>query len=142
MLTSTQINSIRGVVPKVLNRYVHEVPDLIRKRLWTDGTYSDGSSIVTYKAQPPYNYSPATVRIKNAKGQPTDRVTLKDTGGFYRSIKAEATGNGYTVEGDTDIFQESVEDKGILELSEDDLNKLSPKILLDVQKEIKAILLS
>lgn len=31
-------------------------------------------------------YSPVTVRIKQEQGQPTDRVTLKDTGDFYRSF--------------------------------------------------------
>jgi len=31
-------------------------------------------------------YRPATVRIKKAKGQPYDRVTLKDTGAFQDSF--------------------------------------------------------
>ena len=31
-------------------------------------------------------YRPATVRIKKAKGQPTDRVTLKDTGRFHKNL--------------------------------------------------------
>lgn len=32
-------------------------------------------------------YSPYTIQIKSQKGQPTDRVTLKDTGAFYESWK-------------------------------------------------------
>ena len=31
-------------------------------------------------------YTPRTVAIKKKKGQPTDRVTLKDTGDFYKEI--------------------------------------------------------
>jgi hypothetical protein len=31
-------------------------------------------------------YTPFTVSIKRIKGQPTDRVTLKDTGDFYQSF--------------------------------------------------------
>ena len=31
-------------------------------------------------------YKPATIRIKKKKGQPYDRVTLKDTGFFYSSV--------------------------------------------------------
>lgn len=31
-------------------------------------------------------YSPYTIQIKQQKGQPTDRVTLKDTGDFYNSF--------------------------------------------------------
>lgn len=31
-------------------------------------------------------YKPATIREKKKKGQPTDRVTLKDTGVFYNAV--------------------------------------------------------
>lgn len=34
-------------------------------------------------------YRPATVQIKAQKGQPTDRVTLRDTGDFYEGITAQ-----------------------------------------------------
>lgn len=34
-------------------------------------------------------YKPITRRIKRAKGQPTDRVTLKDRGDFYDGIVAD-----------------------------------------------------
>lgn len=36
------------------------------------------------KIEPPY--TPFTQSIKREKGQPTDRVTLKDTGDFHESI--------------------------------------------------------
>lgn len=36
--------------------------------------------------QPPY--TPTTQRIKQRKGQPINRVTLRDTGDFYRGIDA------------------------------------------------------
>lgn len=32
-------------------------------------------------------YAPYTVQLKMQKGQPTDRITLKDTGAFYESFK-------------------------------------------------------
>lgn len=40
------------------------------------GMKADGNEIY-----PPY--APLTIAIKRMKGQPTDRVTLKDTGSFY-----------------------------------------------------------
>lgn len=43
------------------------------------GEYSTGEDI-----RP--EYSPITVKIKEAKGQPSDRVTLKDKGDFYQSF--------------------------------------------------------
>lgn len=44
------------------------------------GEFADGSMI-----RPAY--TPFTISIKKKKGQPTDRVTFKDTGKLYDSIK-------------------------------------------------------
>lgn len=38
------------------------------------------------------SYTKRTKRIKESKGQPTDRVTLKDTGEFYRGIRVDVVG--------------------------------------------------
>jgi hypothetical protein len=37
------------------------------------------------------DYTPFTKRIKQAKGQPSDRVTLKNRGDFWNSIKTSPT---------------------------------------------------
>jgi len=39
------------------------------------------------------DYADSTISIKLKKGQPTDIVTLKDTGDFYGSIEVRATSN-------------------------------------------------
>lgn len=49
-----------------------------------DGKDSDGKEITP-------GYSPFTIMIKKQKGQPTDRVTLKDEGDFYNSFFLNAT---------------------------------------------------
>ena len=38
-------------------------------------------------------YAPSTIRIKARKGQPTNRVTLKDTGDFYKSFDVQIKPN-------------------------------------------------
>jgi len=38
-------------------------------------------------------YAPSTIRIKARKGQPTSRVTLKDTGDFYKSFDVQIKPN-------------------------------------------------
>lgn len=53
-------------------------------------------------------YSPFTVVIKKQKNQPSDRVTLKDTGDFYSSFKVTAKKNetiifADTIKGDKDL---------------------------------------
>jgi len=77
------------LVQKNLNDFVsaeilsreREILDLNRiDQLYKSGVDSDGVVIV-----PEYTY--VTKTIKRVKGQPTDRVTLKDTGKFYKSFR-------------------------------------------------------
>jgi len=42
-------------------------------------------------------YSPFTIQIKSQKGQPIDRVTLKDTGAFYDSFYVELNDTYFTI---------------------------------------------
>jgi len=49
-----------------------------------EGKRSDNSNITP-------EYTPYTVFLKRIKGQPSDRVTLKDKGDFYNSIKTSPT---------------------------------------------------
>jgi hypothetical protein len=53
------------------------------------GLRSDGSEILP-------SYSDFTIEMKKLKGQPYDRVTLQDTGDFYRGIKSDV--NGLTID--------------------------------------------
>lgn len=43
-------------------------------------------------------YTARTVAIKSRKGQPTDRVTLKDKGDFYRGIFIDVRGDIFVTE--------------------------------------------
>lgn len=65
-----------------------EFTDLIIKlntesQLYDQGIDSEGKSLSDIGG----GYSPRTIEIKQEEGQPTDRVTLKDTGEFYRSFR-------------------------------------------------------
>jgi hypothetical protein len=42
-------------------------------------------------------YSPATLQIKRLKGQPTNRVTLRDEGDFHFSFFIEFTSDGFEI---------------------------------------------
>ena len=53
------------------------------KQLFDKGIRSDGSNV-----EPPYTQ--VTKSIKRRKGQPVDRVTLKDKGSFYDRFKIDA----------------------------------------------------
>jgi len=63
-------------------------------------------------------YTPFTKQLKQEKGQPTDRITLKDTGDFYMSFDVIPYRGGFNIvadgfkqgeaggAGNTDLFEE------------------------------------
>jgi hypothetical protein len=67
-----------------------EIAELNRGQMFV-GKRSDGSDITP-------SYSPFTVEIKDQKGQPSDRVTLKDTGAFWESIKVDVNSDSFTID--------------------------------------------
>lgn len=56
-------------------------------QLYRDGENSEGIKLSTIGG----SYKPSTVRIKKSKKQPTNRVTLYDTGKFHKSFTAKPT---------------------------------------------------
>lgn len=57
-------------------------------------------------------YKPFTIAIKKEKGQPTDRVTLKDTGEFHRSIFVKFEGDKIIIDSDSDLRNKLVDKYG------------------------------
>lgn len=89
-------------------------------------------------------YSDLTIEIKKSKGQPTDRVTLKDTGAFYDSwnivVKmGEVVIDADPIKDDTNLFDEWGED--IVGLTENSLQVLTdlirPKLITAVNEAIR-----
>lgn len=70
------------------------IGDKNAEQLW-EGKRSDGSII-----EPPYRA--LTIEIKSVKGQPTDRVTLKDEGDFYQGLTAVAKPDSFSIIGTDD----------------------------------------
>lgn len=90
-------------------------------------------------------YSFATIILKEQKGQPVDRVTLRDSGDFYASHNVVLINDGFEITADT-----LKEDNDLLEVWGEDILKLTPENLdkvIDVTREIalkwiKEVLLS
>ncbi|MDB4278967.1 hypothetical protein N9917_05135 [Deltaproteobacteria bacterium] len=89
------LNSLEATVNKlktVINPSIRESVDKnknVIKTAQTDeqmfsGITAGGSSIR------PFPYAKSTINYKRKKGQPTDRITLKDSGDFYDSIEVES----------------------------------------------------
>ena len=68
-----------------------------RVQLYKEGIDSEGKTLVSIGG----NYAPSTVRKKKRKSQPTNRVTLYDSGEFYDSFTVTPTANAdYTIDSD------------------------------------------
>lgn len=75
----TIVEVIQGVINENYDVITYlNSEDQLNKR----GVDRNGVSIAAYEP-----YRPLTLKIKRAKRQPIDRVTLRDTGAFHRSFK-------------------------------------------------------
>ena len=80
-------------VEEAFNDTARDFTDLQREQLFS-GINAEGDPI-----EP--EYSPRTVAIKKKKGQPTDRVTLRDTGDFYKGVFMDPREDIYVVDSAT-----------------------------------------
>jgi len=89
------------------------------------------------------DYSPYTVELKRLKGQPTDRVTLKDTGAFYNSFTVTVRPfliliSADTQKDDNDLAQDWGQD--ILGLSNESIERLKPLVIEHYTRYIRGLL--
>jgi len=82
------------------------------------------------------SYSPYTVKEKLRKGQPIDRVTLKDTGDFYATFKVIPFKGGFTIEANTIKDRQNLENDWGTEII--GLNQENLQRVIDYYKEIIA----
>lgn len=109
-----------------------DVLDLNRDEQLYQGVRADGSAIT-----PPYK--PITVQIKQRLGQPTDRVTLRDTGDFYDSFEIEFNQDDFQIVA-TDRKTAGLQSKykNILGLNDSSIEQViqivKPRLLTEINK--------
>lgn len=72
-------------------------------------------------------YAPVTISFKRTNNQPFDRVTLKDTGAFYRSFNVRYEMGGIVIDADTVKDGEDLRERwgnDILGLNNESIEKL------------------
>lgn len=95
-----------------------------------------GTDGYTSSIQPPY--TARTIKNKIKKGQPVDRVTLRDTGDFYKSLRVEFDEDGfYITSTDEDLMNLLKEKYGspILRLSDSNMSILLHEFIRPSLKE-------
>ena len=122
-------------VRKALEENQNRIVDLNIEQLYEYGMNSLGIRIDTY--QP---YSPYTIQVKQQKGQPYDRVTLRDTGDFHKSFEVTFEPRGFYITATDYKTQELVDRYGveIFGLTEENREKLVVEYVIPiVTKELK-----
>ena len=114
---------------KSVEKDADKVVEIEKDRLFSGKTYT-GESIVP-------EYAPRTVQIKTKKGQPTDRVTTRDTGYFHSRLELQVSKSIVTFTSDdgVQIYLEKKYDNlmGLSEKSkeliiQDIINRVNPKL--------------
>lgn len=92
-----RLRKFKEILPQELKEEIMEnkaviVKMITEKQLYEQGVNGRDEFIASYAP-----YAPRTIQIKQKKGQPTDRVTLKDTGEFYDSFDVVFDESGFYV---------------------------------------------
>lgn len=87
-----QALDLRTKIPEILQETADAIADQQAEQMFA-GERSDSTEILP-------DYTDLTIAIKKAKGQPTDRVTLRDTGSFQNKIKVAVKSDRFTVSSD------------------------------------------
>jgi hypothetical protein len=80
-------------------------------------------------------YAPITEEIKQFQGIPFDRVTLYDTGKFYRSFEFIQQGDGFILRADTSKEGEDLTERwgdNIIGLNDESIAKLNQEVLPEI----------
>lgn len=93
-LTNVKQNYKGFIIYILNNQYVRDwIINTIQERLFEKGQTASGKDLNTNNSARGNVYATQTIIYKGQKGQPFNRVTLKDTGKFYNSFKVSVSKN-------------------------------------------------
>ena len=115
------INSGKWVQQIIYDNEAYIVDLNAEEQLYEQGVNNLGVSISDYAP-----YSPVTIEIKKAKGQPTNRVTLRDEGDFESSFFLEVGQSQFEIKASDWKTEELIKKYGrqILGLTNENIEKL------------------
>ena len=123
---------------KDLQKYVLDLNRI--EQLYKRGIDAEGVTLESIGG----SYTEFTVAIKQTKGQPTNRVTLKDTGDFYDSFELAVKGEGIEIKANPIKEGISLEVRwgddiiGLADTSKEELiEKLKPLIIREVRERLE-----
>ena len=81
-----RLRKFKDELPELLEETVYEVEDVIVSAIADDQLYRRGLTGKGVKIASYEPYAESTIRRKKFHGQPTTRVTLRDTGDFHKNM--------------------------------------------------------
>ena len=136
---TNRVKDYKESIPVIVGKTVKEneaiiIDFIIEDQLFEKGINGSGQSLG--------DYSPITVSIKREKGQPTDRVTLRDTEAYHNSHTLEVTQEGgFAIKVSDFKYGELVERYGNIDaLTDENLQDiLRSYVLPDLLEEFRKI---
>ena len=137
-----RLRAFRDELPIFLESIIRDKEDVIISAVADDQLYRRGINGRGVKIMDYQPYKPRTIEIKKLKGQPTTRVTLRDTGSFHKSMRVEYTPEGFYITSD-DYKTEMLKEKygpEIMRLTDKNLTRiLRVHIRRELGKRIKEV---
>lgn len=107
-----RLRAFKEHLPELLEEAVRAKEDVIVSAIADDQLYRRGINGRGVKIMEYAPYRPSTIRNKQKKGQPTTRVTLRDTGAFHKSMFVVFDSEGFYITASDPKTQALVEKYG------------------------------
>lgn len=135
-----RLRAFRDYLPQMLGEIIMDnekaIVDTIRNtQLYRRGINGRGVKIMSYAP-----YRPRTIKAKLRKGQPTTRVTLRDTGKFHKSMFLVVDDDGFYVTSDSELTPILISKYGdnIFRLTDENFTKIvRQKLRTELVKRIR-----
>ena len=131
-----RLRKFKDSLPDILSDVIWANRDLIvstiaETQLYEQGINGRGQEIMSYRP-----YKPSTIERKRKKGQPTTRVTLRDTGKFHGSMFLVVDDEGFYITSDDEKTKYLIKKYGeeIFRLTNENFNKILRE---NIRRELK-----
>lgn len=121
-----RLRAFKDSLPTLLEDIIHDKEDVIVSAIANDQLYRRGITGMGEKIMSYMPYKPKTIKVKKKKGQPTTRVTLRDTGAFHKAMHVVFDSEGFYITSDDEKMVYLVKKYGqeIFRLTNENFNRI------------------
>ena len=121
-----RLRAFKDSLPELLGDIIREKEDVIVSAIADDQLFRRGINGQGIKIMEYAPYRPRTIAAKKRKGQPTTRVTLRDTGAFHRAMHVVFDSEGFYITSSDPKTEELVKKYGpaIFRLTNKNFNRI------------------